>query len=114
MTDEAPFRPQARRPRDPGLQPERTALAWNRTGLSLVVNALLVLRAGWTSSSTPLVVVAFALLIAAGSTVFYGAWRRRHLGTGLGMTAAPALAILAAASITLVACVAGAVSMFVR
>ncbi len=81
-----------RRARDAGLQPERTSLAWNRTGLAVVVNALLVLRAGWSSGRFPLVVVAVVLLVAAGSTVAYGAWRRRHLKTGLGMTAPPALA----------------------
>jgi uncharacterized membrane protein YidH (DUF202 family) len=108
MSDDAPL---VRRAWDAGLQPERTSLAWNRTGLALVVNALLVLRAGWASGRFALVVVAAALLIAAGSTVFYGAWRQRHLSTGLGMTAPPALAVAATATITLVACVAGLVSM---
>lgn len=103
-----------RRTRDAGLQPERTSLAWNRTGLAIVVNALLVLRAGWSSGRFALMAVGVVLLVAAGSTVVYGAWRQRHLATGLGMTAPPALAVAAAAAVTLLACASGLASMLVH
>lgn len=110
--DRPPSGPQ--RARDAGLQPERTALAWNRTGLAVVVNALLALRAGWTSGRLALVVVAFALLVAAAGAIFYGAWRQRHLSSGDGMTAPPAIAVGAAALVALVACAAGVASIAVR
>ncbi len=99
------------RPRDPGLQAERTALSWNRTGLAMLANALLALRAGWVSRDTPITILAFALLIAAGAAVLYGAWRRRHLLNGRGAIAPPAIAIAAAAFVTLVACATGIASM---
>lgn len=104
----------SRRPPDPGLQAERTALAWNRTGLALLANALLALRSGWASRETPITVLAFALLVAAGTAILYGAWRRRHLLNGYGRTAPSAIAIATAAVVTLVACATGIASIVVR
>jgi uncharacterized membrane protein YidH (DUF202 family) len=63
---------------DPGLQPERTALAWRRTALALVSGAAVSARALFP----PLGVVA-AAVASAGGAVAVGLWvlgsrRYRH------------------------------------
>lgn len=67
-------------PFDPGLQPERTALAWRRTGLALFVGALLVLRfftpvLGAVAVGASLLGAALAVVILFRSEVRY---RRTH------------------------------------
>ncbi|MFI1539036.1 DUF202 domain-containing protein [Streptomyces anandii] len=47
--------------RDPGLQPERTRLAWRRTTLSSTVAAVLAVRASLHGGASPAGIVACAL-----------------------------------------------------
>lgn len=102
--------------RDPGLQGERTALAWNRTGLSLGVNALVALRTGWVSGHGVLTVVGVLLLLSAAAVVVHGNRRGRALsdhGSHLPSLTATPRSIGLVAVATLTACAAGVASVLV-
>lgn len=61
--------------RDPGLQAERTALAWNRTGMGLLLNAALLLRCGSAVRDVPVLATGGLLLFGAALTLAYAAYR---------------------------------------
>jgi putative membrane protein len=65
--------------RDAGLQPERTALAWRRTALAMLVNGALLARASVKADSTVIFIVSIALVGASLSTFGIAAWRRNEL-----------------------------------
>lgn len=69
--------------RDPGLQPERTLLAWRRTTLGLVANGLLLLASGHGTSGVRfglgIVVMVLALFCWAAASAMY----RRVLHGGI-------------------------------
>jgi len=99
--------------RDPGLQAERTALAWSRTALAVLANALLVLRSGWVSERITITAFGFVLLLAAAAIYLHGAWRRRELLTAYRAVAPRAGVMGAAAVIALAACAIGLASVVV-
>ncbi|WP_020139314.1 DUF202 domain-containing protein [Streptomyces sp. 351MFTsu5.1] len=64
--------------RDPGLQPERTRLAWRRTTLSGTVSAVLAVKTALHDGPSPGGLVACALCCAFWLTFLYAAHRRIH------------------------------------
>lgn len=67
--------------RDPGLQPERTRLAWRRTTLSCTVVALLAVRQALYGGAGPAAIVA-ASLSALAWLGFLRVAHLRMLGVG--------------------------------
>lgn len=62
--------------RDPGLQPERTSLAWWRTGLAVSIGVATILRYALPTSAVGC--AATGLVIVATITVLYAAKLRAH------------------------------------
>lgn len=58
--------------RDSGLQPERTGLAWSRTGLLALLIAALSFRIGVSASAIAHLVVALLLASLACATLYWG------------------------------------------
>jgi Domain of unknown function (DUF202) len=72
--------PQARRPRDDGLQPERTALSWSRTSFGVLGNGALVLvRDLGDDPGPPHLVAAGLAAVIAVTTYLLGRLRQRAL-----------------------------------
>ena len=97
--------------RDPGLQPQRTALAWVRTGLAVFVNALVVLRTGLVTGQFFILALGTVLLVASALSVVCGTWRVRHLAAHGATVEPPWILMVGTMWIALIACVAGIASI---
>jgi uncharacterized membrane protein YidH (DUF202 family) len=86
-------------PWDPGLQNERTALAWIRSSLALLGAALIVVRVAATTTPALAVILAVASLLLAGYSLASAAHRYRRvnrlLGTGTPLPDGQLPAVLA-------------------
>jgi len=101
-------------PRDPGLQSERTALAWSRTGLAIAVNAVLALRDGLISDQPALAAAGVALFVLAGVAIAHGAVRRRQLDARNGFVPPSSWAMLGVTATVLLAALAGVMSISIE
>jgi uncharacterized membrane protein YidH (DUF202 family) len=92
---------------DPGLQPERTSLAWTRTALAVLLNALVVLRGAWVDGSAVLLATGGMLALAACALYGYGVYRGRVLLACEGQVPHPS-GLAWVAALVLLACATGA------
>ena len=88
---------------DAGLQPERTALAWGRTILTLIAASAVCLR--WLPDQGPFVLTMFGLTVAAGSGIYF-TQRQRDRRSVEGIRAGQLAPDIAAVFWTAGACVA--------
>ena len=100
--------------RDPGLQPERTGLAWSRTGLLALIAASLSIRIG-VSATAALHLLAALLLAALGcASLHRGRQRASYTAGEQVVTATSRRYLLAAACIVVIASMTHAAALLAR
>ncbi|AOW14454.1 hypothetical protein LPB72_02975 [Hydrogenophaga crassostreae] len=91
----------------PGLQPQRTALSWRRTGMAFLVCGALILRSGIEHSQLALDALGVLLLLTTAAVAVFGHRRERALLERGCPCAPPFLAIALIAGQTALAGVGG-------
>lgn len=99
-------------PGDPGLQPQRTALAWSRTAIALFVVAVLSIRGGVERDDRLGSLVGIVLLLAAAGGLSCAHWRRSRLVALQGLEAPPRW-LMAATLVAALVAVANGLASFV-
>jgi uncharacterized membrane protein YidH (DUF202 family) len=98
---------------DPGLQPQRTSLAWSRTGFAVLINAVVVLRTASNSRHGLLLALGLYLLLASGVLTIYGTTRRAALNTGTKPARPTRLLMISVTTTTLIAAISGMMCIMV-
>lgn len=104
-------RGQGRAHDDPGLQPERTSLAWGRTVLAFITVAAICLR--WVPHHGLFVVVLFAVAVSVGAAI-YLTQRARYTHSSSGIATEQGTAdVLGVFSLSAATVVLGALGIYV-
>lgn len=97
---------------DPGLQPQRTVLAWRRTGMAFLVCGALILRSGIEHNQLSLDALGIMLLLTTAAVAVFGHQRERALMEQRVPPAPPSVAIALIAVQTALAGVGGLASIW--
>ena len=97
--------------KDPGLQPERTSLAWGRTALSMLVAAVMWLKMGSEAFRMEIAITGLVLLVAALCACGAQVLRSKEL-LSMASTEAPSGYLMSAMAAGVSVCAAGSVLIF--
>lgn len=98
----------------PGLQSQRTALAWQRTSLALIANAALLIRAGLEREQVVSLVLGIGVSAAAALLAGAALWRQKALADAARPSGVSAWALGGVSLVACVACAGGLLSMLLN
>lgn len=99
--------------KDPGLQPERTALAWKRTALSMAISSGLFFKLSLDSGSLAISFVAGIFMVSALLIFFASAVRGQQLISNNEIQS-PASSLIAGATVVSLVCSCLTVALLIK